>query len=94
VAIIDFHKRELPVGPPVDHKLSREDCWSRSARRDCRWQPSLIASVPILLGLEPQGIPCPIRLFQVFAVIMPIDDCLSLKMVPVNLRLEELAAPS
>lgn len=26
VAIIDFHKRELPVGPPVDHKLSREDC--------------------------------------------------------------------
>jgi len=26
LAIIDFHKRELPVGPPVDHKLSREDC--------------------------------------------------------------------
>jgi ubiquinone/menaquinone biosynthesis C-methylase UbiE len=26
VAIIDFHKRELPVGPPVDHKLAREDC--------------------------------------------------------------------
>jgi ubiquinone/menaquinone biosynthesis C-methylase UbiE len=25
-AIIDFHKRELPVGPPVDHKLSRDDC--------------------------------------------------------------------
>jgi ubiquinone/menaquinone biosynthesis C-methylase UbiE len=22
---IDFHKRELPVGPPVDHKVSRED---------------------------------------------------------------------
>lgn len=22
---IDFHKRELPVGPPVDHKISRED---------------------------------------------------------------------
>src|SRR5579859_1656264 len=21
---IDFHKRELPVGPPVDHKISRE----------------------------------------------------------------------
>ena len=26
VAIIDFHKHELPVGPPVDHKLSREEC--------------------------------------------------------------------
>jgi ubiquinone/menaquinone biosynthesis C-methylase UbiE len=26
VAIIDFHKRDLPVGPPVDHKLAREDC--------------------------------------------------------------------
>jgi len=26
VAIIDFHKRELPVGPPVDHKFAREDC--------------------------------------------------------------------
>jgi hypothetical protein len=26
VAIIDFHKRELPVGPPVDHKLAREEC--------------------------------------------------------------------
>jgi hypothetical protein len=26
VAIVDFHKRELPVGPPVDHKFAREDC--------------------------------------------------------------------
>ena len=26
LAIIDFHKRELPVGPPVDHKFAREDC--------------------------------------------------------------------
>ncbi|HEX7599643.1 MAG TPA: methyltransferase domain-containing protein, partial [Polyangia bacterium] len=26
LAIIDFHKRELPVGPPVDHKLAREEC--------------------------------------------------------------------
>jgi ubiquinone/menaquinone biosynthesis C-methylase UbiE len=25
VALIDFHKRELPVGPPVDHKLAREE---------------------------------------------------------------------
>jgi ubiquinone/menaquinone biosynthesis C-methylase UbiE len=24
VAIIDFHKRPLPVGPPVEHKLARE----------------------------------------------------------------------
>jgi len=32
VAIIDFHKRELPVGPPVDHKLSARTAWSRSAR--------------------------------------------------------------
>jgi len=26
VAIVDFHKRELPVGPPVDHTFAREDC--------------------------------------------------------------------
>jgi len=26
LAIVDFHKRELPVGPPVDHKLAREEC--------------------------------------------------------------------
>jgi hypothetical protein len=26
VAIVDFHKRELPIGPPVDHKLAREEC--------------------------------------------------------------------
>lgn len=25
VVIIDFHKRELPVGPPVDQKLSRDE---------------------------------------------------------------------
>lgn len=24
VAIVDFHKKQLPVGPPVDHKLDRE----------------------------------------------------------------------
>ena len=24
VAIVDWHKRELPVGPPLDHKLARE----------------------------------------------------------------------
>jgi len=24
VVIVDFHKRELPVGPPLDHKLARE----------------------------------------------------------------------
>ena len=24
VAVIDWHKRELPVGPPPDHKLARE----------------------------------------------------------------------
>src|SRR5207249_4628871 len=24
VAVIDFHKRPLPVGPPVEHKLARE----------------------------------------------------------------------
>jgi ubiquinone/menaquinone biosynthesis C-methylase UbiE len=26
VTIIDFHKRDLPVGPPLDHKLAREEC--------------------------------------------------------------------
>jgi SAM-dependent methyltransferase len=25
VVIVDFHKRELPVGPPVDHKMSRSE---------------------------------------------------------------------
>jgi hypothetical protein len=24
VAVVDWHKRELPVGPPPDHKLARE----------------------------------------------------------------------
>ena len=27
---IDFHKRELPVGPPVDHKVSREEFLARA----------------------------------------------------------------
>ena len=26
VAIIDFHKRDLPVGPRTEHKLDREEC--------------------------------------------------------------------
>jgi ubiquinone/menaquinone biosynthesis C-methylase UbiE len=26
VAIIDFHKRDLPVSPPTEHKLDREEC--------------------------------------------------------------------
>jgi SAM-dependent methyltransferase len=25
IAIVDFHDRELPVGPPADHRLSRAD---------------------------------------------------------------------
>jgi SAM-dependent methyltransferase len=25
IAIVDFHERELPVGPPPDHKLARAD---------------------------------------------------------------------
>ncbi|MFL5365450.1 MAG: class I SAM-dependent methyltransferase, partial [Myxococcales bacterium] len=25
IANIDFHKRELPVGPPVQHKVTRDD---------------------------------------------------------------------
>ena len=25
VVHIDYHKRELPVGPPLDHKIARED---------------------------------------------------------------------
>ena len=32
VVNIDFHKRELPVGPPVDHKIARED-FLRDAER-------------------------------------------------------------
>jgi ubiquinone/menaquinone biosynthesis C-methylase UbiE len=32
IANIDFHKRELPIGPPADHKLSRED-FLKAARR-------------------------------------------------------------
>jgi SAM-dependent methyltransferase len=27
---IDFHKRELPVGPPVEHKVSREEFLSKA----------------------------------------------------------------
>jgi len=26
VVIVDFHKRDLPVGPPAEHKLDREEC--------------------------------------------------------------------
>ena len=29
---IDFHKRELPVGPPVEHKVSREDFLAVAAK--------------------------------------------------------------
>jgi len=36
VAIIDFHKRELPVGPPVDHKFAREDCLEQIRAADLR----------------------------------------------------------
>jgi len=36
VAIIDFHKRELPVGPPVDHKLDREECLAQIGAADLR----------------------------------------------------------
>jgi ubiquinone/menaquinone biosynthesis C-methylase UbiE len=31
IANIDFHKRELPVGPPVEHKVARDD-FLREAR--------------------------------------------------------------
>jgi SAM-dependent methyltransferase len=31
IANIDFHKRELPMGPPVEHKVSRDD-FLRDAR--------------------------------------------------------------
>jgi ubiquinone/menaquinone biosynthesis C-methylase UbiE len=29
---IDFHKRELPVGPPIDHKVARDDFVALAAR--------------------------------------------------------------
>jgi ubiquinone/menaquinone biosynthesis C-methylase UbiE len=29
---IDFHKRELPIGPPSDHKLAREDFLKAASR--------------------------------------------------------------
>lgn len=32
VAIIDWHKRELPVGPPLDHKLAREQVIEEMSR--------------------------------------------------------------
>jgi SAM-dependent methyltransferase len=33
---IDFHKRELPIGPPVDHKLAREDFLAAARRAGLR----------------------------------------------------------
>ena len=30
IANIDFHKRELPVGPPINHKVAREDFLAHS----------------------------------------------------------------
>ncbi|MGH9867470.1 MAG: class I SAM-dependent methyltransferase [Candidatus Polarisedimenticolia bacterium] len=42
VVVVDYHKRELPVGPPLDHKLAREQVieefaeagWILSGERD------------------------------------------------------------
>ncbi len=33
---IDFHERELPIGPPVDHKLAREDFLAAARRAGLR----------------------------------------------------------
>jgi len=33
---VDFHKRELPMGPPVDHKVSREDFLAAAAEAGLR----------------------------------------------------------
>jgi ubiquinone/menaquinone biosynthesis C-methylase UbiE len=41
VAIIDFHKRELPVGPPVDHKLARDECLAQIHAAGLRVQREL-----------------------------------------------------
>jgi ubiquinone/menaquinone biosynthesis C-methylase UbiE len=32
IANIDFQKRELPVGPPVDHKIAKEDFVAQAER--------------------------------------------------------------
>ncbi len=32
IANIDFHKRELPVGPPIEHKIARDDFLALAAR--------------------------------------------------------------
>ena len=32
IANIDFHKRELPVGPPLAHKVAREDFLAQAER--------------------------------------------------------------
>lgn len=36
LVIIDYHKHELPVGPPVDHKLARETVLDEAARAGFR----------------------------------------------------------
>ena len=44
VAIVDWHKRELPVGPPLDHKLAREQVIAEMTQAGYR-----LASEPDLL---------------------------------------------
>jgi ubiquinone/menaquinone biosynthesis C-methylase UbiE len=36
IANLDFHKRELPVGPPLEHKVAREDFLAVAARAGLR----------------------------------------------------------
>jgi SAM-dependent methyltransferase len=38
VAVVDFHKRDLPVGPPPEHKLSREEVVAEFA--EAGWAPA------------------------------------------------------
>jgi ubiquinone/menaquinone biosynthesis C-methylase UbiE len=36
IAAVDFHRRELPIGPPLDHKLAREALLSAARRAGLR----------------------------------------------------------
>lgn len=57
IANVDFHKRELPVGPPLEHKVAREDFLAAAREAGLR----LVAEHEVLpyqyfLVLEPEAV--------------------------------------
>ena len=56
LAIIDYHKRELPVGPPVEHKMAREQVLEEAQAAGFRLltEPTLLPYQYFLIFLRPR----------------------------------------